>query len=301
MPKSDFDGNDIELSKRAADGDLAARVIVNKLSHPIISFQTEKFCRRFCNENKYMYSCTLPEKWGKAPVNAILCEWGNASYAWMLDDLTNTKRLTKFEARDGSSLGNYLFYIANSIPFYERWKDWRFGRRVHVPIYIQDIGPESGHIFLAMRSGDNTALIAQKLAKSENDISIIAQQIIIELTKRNRLHLLNPPKTVSLTGMQNDEDNNAIEADIALSDMSPEQLDENLRLKEAWKKLSVTEQFILEAMVIEEQDANDVLEALKKLNIQINEKIPASDTDRQQLYYFRRKTLKKLSKLLEIT
>jgi hypothetical protein len=53
-------------------------------------------------------------------------------------------------------------------------------------------------------------------------------------------------------------------------------------------------------MDIDDQDANDVLAALEKLNISIKDNVAAQDTDRQQLYYFRRKTLAKLAKLTGI-
>lgn len=293
--------SDIELSREAAHGQASARNSVNEMAHPIITYQTAKFCKRFCNENKYNYVCTLPGTQGKTPAEAVYCEWGNASYAWMLDDLTGPSRLKSFEGRDGSSLRNYFFHIANSLPFYERWKDWRFGRRVHVPLYIQDIGPHAARVFLAMRNGDDIKLIAQNLAKSEDETDRTAQHIIAALTKRKRLHLLDPPSTLSLTGLGKSEENDHSQTDIAWTDLAAEQLDESLHLKKAWIQLTEVEQFVLEAMVIEEQDANDVLQALKKLNIQLSEKVPANQTDRQQLYYFRRKTLARLAGLLGIS
>lgn len=291
----------VELAAKAATGDKVARTKVNKIAEPIITYQTERFCKRFCNENRYRYACTLPNAWGTPSNETFLCEWGNASYGWMLNDLTGPNRLRKFEGRNDAHLGQYIFQIANSLPFYERWKDWRFGRKVHVPTYIQDMHPNSGKIFFSLRNGDKTPMIAQKLAMSETDVDAITQRIIIELTRRNRLHLLDPPYTVSLTETNEDQEERGSQRDIAWSDLSPEQLDENLRLKDAWQQLSSVEQYILEALIIEEQDANDVLSALEKLDIRLNENIPASKTGRQQLYYFRRKTLAKLVKLLDIS
>jgi len=303
--KSDFTDRDavgnVELAVKAADGDKSARTKVNKIADPIITYQTERFCKRFCNKNRYLYACTLPNAWATPARDAFLCEWGNASYGWMLNDLTSPNRLRKFEGKNGAHLGKYVFQIANSLPFYERWKDWRFGRKVHVPTYIQDMHPQAAKIFFALRSGDNAPLIAQKLAISESDIDTITQRIIIELTQRSRLYLLDPPKTVSLTETSDDQEEQGSQSDITWSDLSPEQLDENLRLKAAWKQLSPVEQFILEAMVIEEQDVNDVLSALEKLDIRLNADTPANKINRQQLYYFRRKTLAKLSTLLDIT
>jgi hypothetical protein len=47
-------------------------------------------------------------------------------------------------------------------------------------------------------------------------------------------------------------------------------------------------------MVIDELDANSVLEALCQHGISIKEGTPPEQIDRQQLYFFRRKTLLKL-------
>ena len=55
------------------------------------------------------------------------------------------------------------------------------------------------------------------------------------------------------------------------------------------------EQFVLEALLIDEQEAMDVLTALKTLGISIKDGVPPEEVDRQQLYYFRRKALAKLA------
>jgi len=292
----------VALAKSAAAGNVNARQQVNALAHPMISYQTDRFCKRFCAENKYIYRCSLQKPCGNAPSDALLCEWGNASYAWMLNELTHEQRLLQYQAKNGARLQDYLYRIANSLPFYERWKDWRFGRRIRVPDYIKDIDPDAARVFLAMRGGDNIELVAQKSGLSVQRAETIAQKIIIILTKRQRLHLLNPDKEQSLSrqgtqGIDNEYDHPA-QTDIASFDPDPAQQQRAAQLHQAWQQLSAVEQFVMEAMVIDEQDANDVLEALKRLNIQINDKVPASATDRQQLYYFRRKTLAKLADLL---
>ncbi|KPJ94289.1 MAG: hypothetical protein AMJ53_05565 [Gammaproteobacteria bacterium SG8_11] len=289
----------VRLARTAAQGDPAARKTVNELVQNIIAFQTDRFCKRFCRENQYYYLCTLPKPWGSPPKDAPLCEWGNASYAWMLEDLTNANRLLQYEGKHGARLNDYIYRIANSLPFYERWKDWRFGRKVHVPTYIQDMSPDAGKVFLALRSGDAIANIAQRLGKSETHTESLCQRIVIELTKRNRLHLLDPPTTVSLSTLNQDDDEDGSDADIPCFDLAPEQQETNAALWQAWKKLSTVEQFVLEAMLIDEQDANDVLSALVKLDISITDGVPAQQTNRQQLYYFRRKTLAKLAQRMD--
>lgn len=292
----------LDLAKQAANGDRAARADVNQLAHPIISFQTNRFCRRFCRENKYHYICTLPESRAIPPRDAVLCEWGNASYAWMLDDLTNPGRLIKYSGKNGARLNDYIYYIANSLPFYERWKDWRFGRKVHVPTYIKELFPEAGKIFFALRAGEAIPAIARKLARDELHVEDMCQKIIITLTQKKRLHLLDPPASVSLTdtrhSQQDDGDMSGTQTDIPVYDETPELMENKQKLAQAWKQLNPVEQYIIEAMVLDEQDAVDVLYALRKMDISIKDGIAASDTNRQQLYYFRRKTLARLAELM---
>jgi len=285
----------LELARLAADGDSAARAEVNHLAHNIISFQTSRFCKRFCRQNKYRYICTLTEKPDLPPRDAIFCEWGNASYTWMLDDLTNGNRLLQYQGKNGARLNDYFYHIANSLPFYERWKDWRFGRKVHVPTYIQELFPEAKKIFYALRAGESVPIIAQKLHRDESQIEDMCQKIIMVLTQKKKLHLLDPPKTISLdqTFTDSESDADSGQMDIPDYDDSPEMLEDKARLSQAWDKLTPVEQYIIEAMVMDEQDAADVLEALKKLKISIKEGVSPEATNRQQLYYFRRKTLAK--------
>lgn len=292
----------VRMARLAADGDQQARTAVSAIAHPIISYQIDRFCKRFCYQNRYIYLCTLEHPWGSLAKNAALCEWGNASYAWMLEDLSNANRLRRFEGKDGARINDYFFHIANSLPFYERWKDWRFGRKVNIPTYIQDLAPEAGKVFRALRNGDNIPMIAQILALSEDKTDRMVQEIVIELTRRNRLHLLDTPKTLSLTGLNqgyaDEAEQQAMQADVPVSDESPEQQATRERLHAVWERLSTVEQFVLEAMLIEEQDADDVLGALKSLNISIKPDVAPQDTNRQQLYYFRRKTIAKVAKMM---
>jgi len=299
-----IEGDQVSLAQKAARGDEHSRRIINRMVHPIITYQTNRFCRRFCHGNQFRYVCILrPKAQSRAPVDALLCEFGNASYAWMLEDLTHPKRLLKFEGRNGAGINDYLYYIANSLPFYERWKDWRFGRKIHVPTYIQDLDPLAAQIFLLLCQRRTVADIANEVNHNEADIEELCQRIIAELTRRNRLFLLDPPRTVSLSAMnaQSDETDRREdrEAQIPFFDEAPELREDKQLLRKAWGHLSPVEQYVLEAMVIDEQDANDVLKALQKLGVSIKKGVAPADTDRQQLYYFRRKTLSKLAGLLQ--
>ena len=290
----------LELARAGAAGDKSARQQINTLTQPLIDYHTCRFCKRFCSENQYLYRCTLTPPMGSLRQDATWCEWGNASYGWMLDDLSSEKRLLKYQGTNGASLFDYLYQIANSLPFYERWKDWRFGRRVHVPTYIKSLSPHAAAVFLGLRSGGQIQSIAQKLSLSVDELEPLVHSMICLLTKKNRLHLLNPPSTVSMTEYADD---NEIETplkqlDIASYDKPIEETEDQQRLSQAWSKLEPVEQFVLEALLIEEQDAEDVLAALITMNLSIKNGIPPEQANRQQLYYFRRKSLEKLATLL---
>lgn len=285
------------LAKAAASGEKHARQEVNKLSQSLIDYHTNRYCKRFCSENQHLYRCTLKPPLGSVKKNVAWCEWGNASYTWMLNDLTHENRLLKYQGINGASLFDYFYQIANSLPFYERWKDWRFGRRVHVPTYIKALSPDAGKVFLSLRSGDNIAMIAQKLCLAAEEVESLVHSIVCLLTEKRRLYLLNPPSTISMTETTDDTHNQTQEKQLELAshDESFEALEDKQRLYKAWSKLDAVEQFVLEALLIEEQDAEDVLAALIKMNLSIKSGVSPQQTNRQQLYYFRRKSLEKLT------
>jgi hypothetical protein len=138
------------------------------------------------------------------------------------------------------------------------------------------------------------------LGLTQARVEELSQAIIISLTQRQRLHLLQPTTQYSLTESNPDDPTFPGEdADIADLAPGPEQLLENLQLQRAWQCLDPVEQYVLEAMLFDEIDANDLLAALRQLDIAIHPKVDADKTDRQQLYYFKRKTLVKLKGLLE--
>jgi len=289
----------IQLAQDAAENDAPARKKVNDLIAPIIHYQTNRFCKRFCKENRSLYKCTLKSPTGSPPADASLCEWGNGSYVWMLNDLSSANRLKKYQANNNATLFDYCYVIANSLPFYERWKDWRFGRKVYVPVYIQSLGKKAVTVFYALRSQQSIELISQQTSQSVNQTKALSREIVKLLTQKNKLFLLNPPQNVSLTqDADEDRTQSNVESETATYDEPIERQEENLLLSKAWKNLNPVEQFVIEALVIEEQDAEIVLDALKKLNISFKAGVTAEELDRQQLYYFRRKTLAKLHGML---
>ena len=285
----------IELARRAAQGNRRAQQSVNEIAHPVIEFQTGRFCQRFCRENRYLYRCSLGKPVGGAAADAALCEWGNASYGWMLDDLCKPERLQKYEGRNRASLFDYIYSIANSLPFYERWKDWRFGRRQQVPTYIRELGDQAAAVFYAMRANQPIEQIAQSTALTRDEAEALVSEIVLQLTRRHKLYLLDPPREVSLSLVGGGGDEASMhQRDLAVDDEEIGAREQREHLRRAWSRLDAVEQFVLEAMIIEEQDADNVLQALRALDVSIKPGVEAEQTNRQQLYYFKRKALSRL-------
>ncbi len=288
----------IELARRAARGERDAQQAVNEIAHPLIRFQTDRFCKRFCRDNRFQYRCSLAKPVGSVAADAALCEWGNASYGWMLDDLCKPRRLQKYQGRNQASLFDYLYSIANSLPFYERWKDWRFARRQQIPTYIRELGEQAVAVFYALRANQSAAQIAQSLGLGQEQVEALTSEIVLQLTRRRRLYLLDPPREVSLSVVGANNDNSPHQHDLPVDDGEVEKQELRERMSAAWSKLDATEQFVLEAMIVEEQNADDVLQALRALDVSIKPGVDAVQTSRQQLYYFKRKALSKLGDFL---
>ncbi|MDH3326471.1 MAG: hypothetical protein OEM38_07130 [Gammaproteobacteria bacterium] len=292
--------DDVTLAKHASLLNKSSRIKVNEIVYPIINSKTTTFCKKYCQENKKKYTCTLPEMpYPPLANDSPLCEWGNASYAWMLDDLTNSVRLEKFRGDNGASLKAYFQVISNSIPFRERWKDWRFKNRVYAPSCVKSIHQKAPAIFYGLHNQKSTHEIAQNLKLNHQFVDDLSDQIMIALTKTNKLHLLLPKREVSLTGfgLKNSEspEFNEHQGHIPYNDCDQAEEDQKNRIKWAWKKLNCVEQFVLEEMLIENEDAFVVLESLNAMNISIKKNVAPEDTNRQQLFYFRRKALRKLA------
>lgn len=293
----------LRLADEASKGNEKARHEINQIVAPVIEYNTNRFCKRFCRENQHLYRCTLSPPMGKPTPDMHWCEWGNGSYAWMLNDLTARNRLQSYRGIRGARLFDYFYQIANSLPFYERWKDWRFGRRTHVPDYIRRLSSHAAAVFLALKAGEKEPSIAQTLGLETEKVRQLIHSIVQLLATKKRLYLLDTPKQVSLSAGETDTNHLDIEP------VSPEppieqvlqQAEQHSQLRAAWDRLSAVEQYVIEALVIEDQQAEDVLKALSALNIRIKEDTPATDTNRQQLYYFRRKTLEKLVEILKQT
>ncbi|NOY73797.1 MAG: hypothetical protein GXP14_15775 [Gammaproteobacteria bacterium] len=296
--------SDLALVKRVALGDKKARKELTEKVHDTVHMTNNRFCKLYCLSHRYEYACTIDKAWGRPAKEAPLCEWGNASYTWMLDDLTKIERLKRFQGYGQGGLKSYIGKIVYSLPFRERWRDWRFGKRIKVPTYIRELDADAGKIFLLIRSGDELANIAQRLNRQPHEVEDIASQIVAELIRRHRLYLLDPPKTVSLSGAAehdpfgkgDDEESYQLEKEIPSYDTPPEERDAHERIKKAWETLNAEERFVLEAMKVDGLSARAVLDSLQHFNITIKKGVAPERTTQQQVYYFFRKSWGKLTK-----
>jgi len=291
--------NDVTLAQNAAAGNSRDREKVTRLAYRLAKKKTERLCKQYCLENRTLYKCTLDNKWGNKSSDAPLCEWGNGSIAWMLDDLTNNKRLNKFEGRKNAALINYFSKIVNSFQFKERWKDWRRKRRIRVPEYIKALDNDAGKVFWKLCDQNSAPNIAQMLGRDPKEIDHIVRQIYTELHARKKMYTLNFPQEVSLT-IPGPVDDQHTQFDLPSMEISSEdQLYQN-QLKASFYQLSWKEQFILEAMVIDELDVKSVLVALIEQDISVKHGVPAKQTTANQVYYYRNKSLAKLKRLFEL-
>ena len=114
-----------------------------------------------------------------------------------------------------------------------------------------------------------------------------------ELARRGRLHLLDPPRGESLE--HGEETGRAAPA---WEGADPAEEAERDRLRHCWRRLAPVQRYVLEAMLIEQREANEVLDSLRDLGLKLSDRPGAGEPDRQQLYYFRRKALAELARLM---
>jgi hypothetical protein len=280
---------DYELVQRMISGDReASREVVTALT-PVINRQTARFCQRYCYDQQFVYQCTTCPPLKGAPDTAPLCEWGNASYEWMLTDLTAEQRLKNFEGRNSARFVDYAFVIAQSVPFYERWKDWRFANHVYVPSYIKKLHPAAAAIFRGLRAQRSVADIASQQALSVDQTQTLARQITRLLVEHNRLYLLVPETQVPVDHIGENEN----EINLAGETVELEGLQQQQLVKAAFEKLDAVEQFVLESFYVDDMSAKKILRAIERIDWhEQGMKTPIEDI--QQLYYFRRKALAKL-------
>lgn len=286
--------DDVELAKMAAKGQTQAKRQVRRIAHPIVQKRTRQLCKQFCGEHYKHFQCTVDERWGRHESEIPLCEHGNESYAWALSYLINEKRLLRYNGNNGAPLKNYFTTIIHSIPFLERWKNNRFGRRIRVPFYIQVLDPHAANVFWSLYDGDSISNIAQRLNRDVLEVQELKKSIEMELVKRQRLHLLYPMEMVSL------DDEGSKEKTLSSEEIGshPDRLQEQELVHDALSKLSFIERFVLIAMDVDGLGAKPVLKSLVEEDIQIKDGVAPEDADIDQVYYVRNRARAKLKKYL---
>lgn len=267
-----------------------------RLASETVQGRVAAFCKRYCFDNRARYQCTVDKHWGLSRPDSSLCEWGNATYLWMMEDLASERKLELLRDKGIVQVDQYWRKVVTSQLFWERFKDWRFRRRVRVPAYVKAIDPDAHRVFWALCDGDSPANIAQRLGRSEPEIANIAMHIRQELARRGRSELLSPARLVPLHSIDV-ENEDTCDIDLPAENISHENTDLCSRLAQAYSALTWQEQFLIDSMIVDELRAADVLRALQQQNLSLDEILPAHALNVQHVYYHLRKTIAKLRRL----
>jgi len=300
----DVDENpQLTLAALASMDNHGAREQIESLVEPLIEFQTDCFCKRFCGCNHLKYQCSLANP-VISPVirdpstatvkNKRVCEWGSASHHWMFDYLINKQRLLKFTNRHGDSLYDYFFQIINSLAFFQRWKNWRFSA-AGIPLPIKNMGPAAVSVFRGLQQQRKLSFIAEQADLKLSDVELLAEEIILHLSDTNTysdLQLSNPPVTSKPRSKILEQNESEIAASI---NQDSDAVTENEDLNTLWSELSITEQFVIEAIVINQQAEDTILYALRIMNIRLKEGVLPEDTTVEMLHDFKSNSLIKLA------
>lgn len=276
-----------------------SRADLLSLASQIVQARVAPCCKRYCFDNRARHQCTVDKRWGLSSASAPLCEWGNATYLWMMEELASDTKLASLKGKGVVHVDRYWQTVVNSGLFWERFKDWRFRRRLRVPAYIKALHPNAHRIFWALCDGDSVANIAQRLGRGEVEVAEVVALIRRALSVRGRGDLLEPTKVVPLHLDAPDEDEGH-ELDIPAETESHEETDLRARLLAAYSKLTWQEQFLIDAMIIDELSAADTLQALVEQGVSLDGATPPQALNVQNVYYHLRKTVARLRKLASI-
>ncbi|MDH5231670.1 MAG: hypothetical protein OEY38_16540 [Gammaproteobacteria bacterium] len=255
-------------------------------------------CKKYCFDNYRQFQCTLDSNWGVFDSSVAFCEWGNALYAWSLEDLIGKDRsLALGDQPSKLAITKYFSKILFSVPFMERFKDWRFRRRIRVPAYIKAIDPDAYKVFWYLIDQADMESITQRIGRTIDDIACITKRIKQELMKRNKSHLLHQTTILSLTQIQQIDESASIFLELPSLETTTIKQIEQRDIHHAYQKLDWLEQYIIDAMVIDELKATSVLQVLKQQAICLNDTVQPESMNTQHIYYFLRKTLAKLKSL----
>jgi hypothetical protein len=262
---------------------------------PAISSATERLCKHYCGANRYTYVCTLDTHWASQGSDRALCDLGNATFAWIYDDLLGGSKWTKFSYSGDADVGAYMAKALASRMFYERFKNWRFGRRIRVPDFIKIIDPIAHRVFWRMVQQESVPIIAQRLGHAEHAIESIAHRINAVLTERHRTHLLQRLTTITLPG---EDDTDSPRPEFADSSSAPDAALESARARRAFDKLSWQEQWLIDSMDVEGLSAAALRKALVEEGLTLDD-TPPEQLDDNRIYYLRNKARKHLRELFE--
>jgi len=269
-------------------------LLIDRLIVPRVN----KLCKEYCYQNRRQYKCTLDKSWGSLDQQAALCDWGNGTYTWMLEELLHIRRLEKLvNAENAESIQKYYSKIIHSLPFFERFKNWRFQRRIQIPSYIKAIDPLAHKVFWSLIDYDSVENMAQRLGRSEKDIATIIRKINIQLQKHNSRRLIEPAVLISMTSITSEVDDGVVEMDIADNTNNPEENALKQQTLRVLQMLDWKEQFVVKSMIIQGISANDVLAVLVEQNISVVSGTEPEQQNTAQLYYFLRKCITKLQTL----
>lgn len=292
---------DLQLARRAAAGDVEARRAVAALIDPIARARATKYCKRFCGRHRLEYYCTVDSAYGVQRHDAARCEWGSFSYFFFFDALASSRNLSRYEARDGATLPRFLRAAAASLGLWERWKNKRFQRRVHVLKAIAALDADASRIYFGLRDGDVVPNMAQRLRRSESEVEALAKAIKRILAQERRLYQLQDSSEVSLSVLAGDGDEaEGIPWEPPSDDPPMEQVQILERLAAALPQLTWLEQFIIQAMVMESLPAEAVLQALREEKVSIKPGQHIEEANINQIYYLRDKTLAKLRRMCNL-
>lgn len=293
--------NDRELVQRAVNGELKARRIIAGIIDPLVSRKSIGLCKRYCGRNRFYSRCTVESTWGLQEETALVCEWGTFTVFFLRDKLLDESVLRRYEECGGTSLPGYLAAAASAYGLEEQWKDRRFGQRMSSPRCIEEMDPDAKRVFWWLYDGESVSTISLRLGMDEDKIRIIVRQVYDELGKAGLVHLLE---------RQTSEDRSGHSTDGLESDVHGDNRQEIPRDREVvdvhWRgivlaaieKLTWQERFLLEAMFVDQLDDDQILFALRTLNVQIVDGLQAKDMGVGNLRELRNKVLVKIRKVV---
>lgn len=293
--------SDLRLARLAASGDPASKREVARIVDPIARSRAATCCRRFCGSNRQQYYCTVDSRRGLQSRDALRCEWGSLSYFFFFDALASPRALLGYEGRNGARLEDYLRASSRSVGLWERWKDKRFNRRIHVPQAVEAISPNARRVYLLLRDGDVIPNIAQRLNRPETEIEIIARKIKRVLVKERRSFLLMDQSDISLSNAGGESsDTDAADWEPPSNDPPAEEHEIIGRIERCLPLMSWLDQYIIQAMVIEGLPAEAVLQTLREQDVEIKPGQPVATTTINQVYYLRDKALARLRRIANL-